>query len=129
MNNLSRMFQLFLCMFILFVMSGCADEKKMNLERGIGFMRSFTNANPAKMMMAAHYHATTPEGLVTLYYVNLRTEDKMPAAYNNRQSLNPWSILVLPGNSKNSLILEGYSDDLAKPVIVEEITFRNLPDQ
>jgi hypothetical protein len=129
MNNSNRMFQLLCCVLILFVMSGCVDERKTNLERGIGFMRSFTNSNPAKMMVAAHYRATTPDGMVTLYYVNLRSEDKMPAAYSSRQSLKPWSILVLPGNSKNSLILEGYGDDLAKPLIVEEITFKNLPDQ
>jgi hypothetical protein len=30
----------------------------------------------------------------------------------------------LPGNKGNSLIVEGYGQDLTKPLIVEEITFK-----
>ena len=123
MNKTKIIFRLLICMLILFVMFACTDERKTKLERGIGFMRSFTNSNPANKLAAEHYNASTPEGSIMLYHASLPTDGSYPVAYSDRQSLQPWTILVLPGNKDNSLIIEGYGEDLTKPIIVEEISF------
>jgi hypothetical protein len=128
MNGKNRMLYLLSCLLILFVVFGCTDERETKLKRGIGFMRGLTSANPADQLAAAHYQATTPEGIIMLYHVSLPADGSYPGAYSDRQSLQPWSILVLPGNKENSLIIEGYGEALAKPIIVEEIVFPKRPN-
>lgn len=88
-------------------------------------MRSLTKPNPVQGIATANYQANTPEGMIMLYHASLPTNGSYPEAYSDRQNLQPWSILVLPGNRENSLIIEGYGEDLMKPVIVEEISFKN----
>ena len=129
MNESKRMLQLLSCLLILFVMFGCTDERKTKLEKGIGFMRSLTNTNPVQGIAVANYQADTPEGMIMLYHSSLPENGSYPNVYSDRQSLQQWSILVLPGNKERSLIVEGYGEDLTKPLIVEEITFkkRNNP--
>ena len=124
MNKSKRMLQLLSCILILFFIFGCTDERKAKLERGIGFMRSLTSSNPAQKLAAEHYNASTPEGIIILYHASLPTDGSYPEAYGDRQSLQPWTILVLPGNKENSLIIEGYGEDLTKPIIVDEIIFK-----
>ncbi|NTW06524.1 MAG: hypothetical protein HGA29_01635 [Syntrophaceae bacterium] len=124
MNNSKRMLQLLSCFLILFFVFGCTDERKTKLEKGVGFVRSLTNANPANSLAAAHYQADTPEGMVMLYHSSLPADGSYPNIYSDRQSLQSWSLLVLPGNKVRSLIIEGYGDDLTKPLIVEEIIFK-----
>lgn len=129
MNKSKRMLQLLSCILILFFIFGCADERKTKLEKGVGFMRSLTSTNPAQSLVAANYQADTPEGMVMLYHASLPADGSYPNVYSDRKSLQPWSILVLPGNKKSSLIIEGYGDDLAKPLIVEEITLKERNNQ
>lgn len=124
MNKSKIIFQLLSCILILFFIFGCTDERKTKLEKGIGFMRSLTSTSPVQSLAAANYQADTPEGMVMLYHASLPADGSYPNAYSDRKSLQPWSILVLPGNKKRSLIVEGYGDDLTKPLIVEEITFK-----
>jgi|WetSurMetagenome_2_1015567.scaffolds.fasta_scaffold346290_1 hypothetical protein len=124
MTKSKRIFQLFSCILILFVIFGCTDEKKTKLERGVGFMRSLTNPSPAQGLANAHYQANIPEGMIMLYHASLPADGSYPEAYSDRQSLQPWTILVLPGNKENSLIIEGYGEDITKPIIVEEISFK-----
>ena len=125
MKKSAGIFKLFLfCMVVLLVVTGCADERKTKLEKGIGFMRSLTGGNPAEQLAAAQYQASTPEGMVMLYAASLPTDGSYPSVCSDRQSLQPWSLLILPGNKENSLIVEGYGDDLTKPIIVEEITVK-----
>ena len=126
MNKSKRMLQLLLlsCMVVLFVISGCTDERKAKLEKGIGFIRSLTNTNPVQGLAAANYQATTPEGMVMLYHSSLPADGSYPNVYSDRQSLQSWSLLILPGNKERSLIVEGYGEDLTKPLIVEEINFK-----
>jgi hypothetical protein len=129
MNKSKRMIQLLSCMIILFVIFACSDERKAKLEKGIGFTRSLTNPNPVQSLAAAHYQADTPEGMVMLYHSSLPEDGSYPNVYSDRQSLQPWSLLILPGHKEGSLIVEGYGDDLTKPLIVEEIILkkRNNP--
>jgi hypothetical protein len=130
MSRSKSLFQLLSCVLIVFVIFGCSkDEREVKLERGIGFMRSLTNPGPVNNLAAAHYQANTPEGMIMLYAASAPEDGSYPGVYSDRQSLQPWSILVLPGNKENSLIIEGYGDDLAKPMIVEEITFQKRPNQ
>jgi hypothetical protein len=125
MNKSKRILPLLSCILILFVIFGCTDERKTKLERGIGFMRSFTNPNPIQMGAIANYNADSdPAGLIMLYHSSLEADGSYPEAYSDRQSLQPWSLLVLPGTKERSLIVEGYGDDLKKPIIVEEIIFK-----
>lgn len=125
MKKSAIVFQLFLfCMIVLFVVSGCTDERKMKLEKGVGFMRSLTGASPAQNLAAATYQASTPEGMSMLYHSSLPADGSYPNVCTDRQNLEPWSLLILPGNKDNTLIVEGYGDDLTKPVIVEEITVK-----
>ena len=126
MKKSARIFQLLLlsCMVVLFVVSGCTDERKTKLEKGIGFMRSLTGASPAQSLAAATYQASTPEGMSMLYHSSLPADGSYPNVYTDRQNLEAWSLLILPGNKENTLIVEGYGDDLTKPVIVEEITVK-----
>ncbi|MBN1364022.1 MAG: hypothetical protein JW976_04365 [Syntrophaceae bacterium] len=124
MGESKRMLQLLSCVLILFVVFGCTNERETELRRGVGFMKSLTSSNPADQLAAAHYQANTPEGMIMLYHASLPADGSYPAAYSDRQSLQQWSILVLSGNKENSLIIEGYGEDLAKPIIVEEITFK-----
>lgn len=86
-------------------------------------MRSLVsgNSNPIQGFAAEHYQANTPEGMIMLYHASLPADGSYPEAYSDRQSLQQWSLLVLPGNKERTLIVEGYGDDLKKPIIVEEI--------
>lgn len=129
MNKSKKIVQWLSCIMILCFVFGCTDERKIKLERGIGFMKSLTRANPADQLAAAHYQANTPEGMIMLYYASLPADGSCPGAYSDRQNLKPWSILVLPGNKENALIIEGYGDDLTKPIIVEEITVQIRANQ
>ncbi len=126
MNNKSKriILQLLSCMLILFFVFGCTDERKTKLEKGVGFVRSLTIRSPAQSLMAAHYQADTPEGMIMLYHASLPADGSYPNVYSDRKSLQSWSLLILPGNKERSLIIEGYGDDLTKPLIVEEITFK-----
>jgi hypothetical protein len=124
MNKSKRLFQWLSCILILFFIFGCTDERKIKLERGIGFIRSLTNPSPAQGLAAAHYQANTPDGMIMLYHASLPADGSYPEAYSDRRSLQPWTILVLPGNKENALIIEGYGEDLTKPIIVEEISFK-----
>jgi len=125
MNKSKRMFNLLSCILVLFIIWGCPDERKIKLERGVGFIRSLTNPSPAKGLAAEHYQANTPDGMIMLYHTSLPADGSYPEAYSNRQNLQPWTILILPGNKENSLIIEGYGDDLTKPIIIEEVNFKN----
>ena len=87
-------------------------------------MHSLTNTNPIQSLAAANYQADTPEGMVRLYHSSLPADGSYPNVYGDRQNLQPWSLLILPGNKERSLIVEGYGDDLTKPLIVEEIIFK-----
>ena len=129
MNKSKRMLQLLSCILILFVIFGCTDERKTKLEKGIGFARSLTNTNPVQSLAAAHYQADTPEGMVMLYHSSLPEDGSYPNVYSDRQNLQQWSLLILPGNKERSLIVEGYGDDLTKPLIVEEIIFQKRNNQ
>jgi hypothetical protein len=115
-------------MIILSIVLGCSDERKAKLEKGIGFIRNCTNNNPVKSLAAANYQAGTPAGMITLYHASLPADGSYPNVYSDRQSLQSWSLLILPGNKENSLIVEGYGDDLTKPLVVEEIIFKKLND-
>lgn len=125
MNNKSkRILQLLSCILILFFVFGCTDERKTKLEKGVGFVRSLTSRSPAQSLAAAQYQADTPEGMTMLYHTSLPADGSYPNVYSDRKSLQAWSLLILPGNKERSLIIEGYGDDLTKPLIVEEITFK-----
>jgi len=126
MNNKSKriILQLLSCMLILFFVFGCTDERKTKLEKGVGFVRSMTIRSPDQSLMGAHYQADTPEGMIMLYHASLPADGSYPNVYSDRKSLQSWSLLILPGNKERSLIIEGYGDDLTKPLIVEEITFK-----
>jgi len=112
------------CILILFFVFGCTDERKTKLEKGVGFVRSLTSRSPAQSLAAAQYQADTPEGMTMLYHTSLPADGSYPNVYSDRKSLQAWSLLILPGNKERSLIIEGYGDDLTKPLIVEEITFK-----
>lgn len=126
MKKSYRALQLFLLtsMVVLLVVSGCTDERKTKLEKGIGFMRSLVGTSPAQSFAAATYQADSPEGMVMLYHASAAADGSYPNVYTDRQSLEPWSLLVLPGNKERTLIVEGYGEDLTKPVIVEEISVK-----
>jgi len=125
MKRANRMLPLLLCLLVIIFVFGCkgTDDRKAKLDRGIGFMRSLTNASPGNKIMEAQYQAKTPEGMVMLYHASA-DPNVHPNVYADRQSLQSWSLLILPGNKENTLIVEGYGDDLKKPIIVEEIVFR-----
>jgi hypothetical protein len=125
MKKSKILYQLLACFLILFIISGCVDERKAKLEKGIGFLRSLTNPGPAQGIAASQYQANTPEGMIMLYHASLPADGSYPEVYSDRQNLQPWTILVLPGNKENSLIIEGYGENLTKPVIVEEIIVKN----
>lgn len=119
------MFLLLSCLVILFLILGCTDERKTKLERGIGMMRSFTGENPAGMLAVATYNAdSNPDGLIMLYHANAPQDGGLPSVYSDRQNLQPWSLLVLPGNKERTMIVEAYGEDLKKPIIVEELVFK-----
>lgn len=117
---------MFACLLILFIVFGCKgkDERQVKLEKGINFMRSLTGSSPADKLAAGHYQANTPEGMIMLYTASLPTDGSYPNVCADRQSLVPWTLLLLPGNKENTLIVEGYGDDLQKPIIVEEIVVK-----
>ena len=129
MNTSKSMLQLLSCIIMVFVIFGCTDERKTKLEKGISFMRSVTKANPVQSLAAAHYQADTPSGMVMLYHASLPADGSYPNIYSDRQNLQPWSLLILPGNTERSLIVEGYGDDVTKPLIVEEIIFKKRKNQ
>ncbi len=117
---------LFACLLVLFMVFGCKgkDERQVKLEKGIRFMHSLTGSGPADKLAAEHYQANTPEGMIMLYTSSLPEDGSYPSVYSDRQGLQPWSLLILPGNKENALIVEGYGDDLQKPIIVEEIAVK-----
>lgn len=126
MNKSGRILKLLLLSFlaVLFVAAGCTDERKTKLEKGIGFMRGLANPSPVQMAAIANYNADSdPAGLIMLYHSSAVADGSYPEAYSDRQNLQPWSILVLPGSREGAFILEGYGDDLKKPLITEEISF------
>ena len=126
MNKSKRILALFACLLVLFIVFGCKgkDERQTKLEKGIYFMRGLTGSNPVDKLAAAHYQANTPEGMIMLYHSSLPEDGSYPNVYADRQSLQPWSLLLLPGNKENTLIVEGYGDDLKKPIIVDEIAVK-----
>jgi hypothetical protein len=125
MKKSNRMLQMLSCILVLFVVFGCkgTDDRKVKLEKGIGLMRTFTSSSPVNKVTDGQYQAQTPEGMVMLYHASA-DPNTHPNVYADRQSLQPWSLLVLPGNKEHTLIVEGYGDDLTKPIIVEEIVFK-----
>ncbi len=125
MKKSNRMLHLLLCLLVLFFVFGCkgTDDRQLKLEKGIGLMRSLTDASPGNKIMEAQYQAQTPDGMVMLYHASA-DPNVHPNVHADRQSLQPWSLLVLPGNKERTLIVEGYGDDLKKPIIVEEMVFK-----
>jgi hypothetical protein len=125
MKKSNRMLQLLSCMIVLFIVFGCkgTDDRKVKLEKGIGLMRTFTSSSPVNKVTNGQYQAQTPEGMVMLYHASA-DPNTHPNVCADRQSLQPWSLLVRPGNKEHTLIVEGYGDDLTKPIIVEEIVFK-----
>jgi hypothetical protein len=125
MKKSNRMLHLLLCLLVLFFVFGCkgTDDRQLKLEKGIGLMRTFTSSSPVNKVMNGQYQAQTPEGMVSLYMASA-DPNTHPSVCTDRQSLQPWSLLVLPGNKERTLIVEGYGDDLKKPIIVEEIVFK-----
>jgi hypothetical protein len=126
MKNSTRILHLLSCLLVLFIVFGCKgkDERQVKLEKGINFMRSLTSPNPADSLAAAHYQASTPEGMSMLYHASLPADGSYPNVCTDRQNLEPWTLLILPGNKENTLTVEGYGDDLQKPIIVEEIVVK-----
>lgn len=125
MKKSNRMLHLLLCLLVLFFVFGCkgTDDRQLKLEKGIGLMRKFTSSGPVDKVMSGQYQAQTPDGMVSLYMASA-DPNVHPGVCADRQSLQPWSLLVLPGNKEHTLIVEGYGDDLKKPIIVEEIVFK-----
>ncbi|HNY49668.1 MAG TPA: hypothetical protein PLV50_02020 [Smithella sp.] len=126
MEKSRRIFALFVCLLVLLIVFGCKgkDERQVKLEKGIRFIQSLTGSSPADKLAAGHYQASTPEGMSMLYHASLPGDGSYPNVCTDRQNLEPWTLLILPGNKENTLIVEGYGDDLQKPVIVEEITVK-----
>jgi hypothetical protein len=122
----NRILQMLFCLLLIFIfVFGCkgTDDRQINLVKGIGLIRTFTSSSPVNKVMDGQYQAQTPEGMVMLYHASA-DPNTHPNVYADRQSLQPWSLLVLPGNKERTLIVEGYGDDLQKPIIVEEIVFK-----
>jgi hypothetical protein len=125
MKKANRILPLLLSLLILFFVLSCkgTDDRQLKLEKGIGLMRTFTSSSPVNKVMDGQYQAQTPQGMVSLYMASA-DPNVHPGVCADRQSLQPWSLLVLPGNKERTLIVEGYGDDLKKPIIVEEIVFK-----
>ena len=113
----------------LLAAAGCS-RKKSELEDGFQFARLML-LNTGKDPLAAGSLASIQDmgGHPVDYITACLPEKPRFSNYEKEKPTQPWSVVVKLGRRPREYVIEGYGDDLSKPLMEETILIGEMPRQ
>lgn len=103
------------------LLAGCGAEtqKKQKLELAVGQIQRILSAPSRDPMAAAALQSNMQMGGGVGTYLASSLPDKFSHPIDYGQPEKPWSIVVKVTDDPNMVIVEGYGDDLKKPLFTQ----------
>ena len=115
--------ELFIVLILTTVLgsTGC-ESRKAHLERGVNYAeRLFKKAHKDPMAKLSFNSVAEMGGTLTAFITaNLPPDSDLPRFYDESTD-KAWSIVLRQNHESGTIIVEGYGEDLSKPLIEREI--------
>jgi|GEM_PF-1100335 len=102
----------------------CGSGEEDRLQRGVRFAKiTLERAGTDPMAALALQSAEDTGGDAVSYIVaSLPDQDPVFTSYERGRPSRPWTVVIRPGEQPRQYVIEGYGQDLEKPLYVEKVT-------
>ena len=109
----------------------CGPDKTEQLKNGVSWAKGALQQVGANPLATASYQSIVANGGSAAKYVNYMVPKKEPvwAKYEEGKPKQPWTICINPSGAPGEIAIEGYGNDLKKPVVVEYVRVAAPPQE
>lgn len=100
----------------------CSDSKLDGLKSDVDTVKAILDSTGANPMAAESYAAAMETGgnIITYIAVNLPPESFKHSKLESGRPTRPWSVVIISGAAENEYVIEGYGEDISRPVYVQK---------
>lgn len=124
--KLGRLAVLTVVVVVVAMFAGCGPDKSEKLKNGVTFAKGALEQVGVNPLATATYQSLNASGITPAKYVNylVPKTDPVWTGYEEGKPTHPWTIVVRPTAVPNEFSVEGFGDDLKKPLMVEYVTVK-----
>lgn len=106
--------------------AACGPDKTDKLKDGVSFAKGALQQIGVNPLATATYQSIAGSGGGPAKYVNymLPKKDAVWSSYEEGKPTHTWTIVIRPTAAANEYSIEGYGDDLKKPLVIEYVTIK-----
>jgi hypothetical protein len=125
MWNMKNRILMALVALVVFVV-GCGPDRTEKLKNGISYAKGALQQIGVNPLATATYQSIAGSGGGPAKYVNymLPKTDPVWDSFEDGKPSHPWTIVIRPTAIPNEFSIEGFGDDVKKPIIVEYVTIK-----
>lgn len=111
-------------------LAGCGPDKAEKMANGVTYAESALQQIGVNPLATATYQSLTASGGGPAKYINYMLPKKDPvwASFEDGKPTHPWTIAIKPTAVPNEFAIEGYGDDVKKPLMVKYVTIK-VPEE
>lgn len=110
------------------VLASCGESPKQKLKRGVLFVKVQLEAVNKNPLASASYSSILEQGGQAIHYITacMGPQTDIPPVSMGGEP-KPWSIVLREGPGGNEYTIDGYGEDLAKPLVSETVAVTPMP--
>ncbi len=114
---------------VIVLTAACGVSQAQSLKRGVELAKHRLMEAGRNPMAAMSLSSVEEQGgNVTHYiYASLPPKDPVFSSFDYRRPSRPWTVVIREGSAPREYIVEGYGEDLTKPLLVEQFTIGTPP--
>ena len=108
------------------LIAGCGPDRAEKLANGITYAESALQQIGVNPLATATYSSLTASGGGPAKYINYMLPKKDPvwSSFEDGNPTHPWTIAIIPTAVANEFAIQGFGDDMKKPLIVKYVTIK-----
>lgn len=112
--------------FAVLLFAACGPDRAEKLNNGITYAKGALQQVGVNPLATATYQSLTASGGGPARYIKYMLPKKDPVfdSFEDGKPSHPWTIVLRRTNVPNEYSIEGYGDDLKKPLKVEYVTIK-----
>lgn len=118
---------LMLFLAIVYVsLAACGPDKTEKLNNGVSYAEGALQQVGVNPLATATYQSLTASGGGPAKYINymLPKKDAVWDSFEDGKPSHPWTVVIRPTAVLNEYSIEGFGDDIKKPLVVKYVTLK-----
>ena len=112
--------------FACVLLAGCGPDRAEKMANGVTYAESALQQIGVNPLATATYSSLTASGGGPAKYINYMLPKKDPVwnSFEDGKPTHPWTIAIIPTAVPNEFAIQGFGDDMKKPLMVKYVTIK-----